>query len=281
MTAPEVLIKSRPLAHVLLLEMNRPAAHNAVDSALHKALWDAFDEYIADPDLWCLVLAGRGPSFSAGNDLKETNAAQERLKKEGSTAPRQGSGEGKDSSRGFGGWTMHPGLTKPVISCVHGFALGGGLEMAMGADIVVASADAKFGMPETRVGMVAGTGSAQNLARYIGLHRALDLLLTGKQISAKTAHEWGMVAYLAPPGREAALEKALEVARVVTEASPDAQRATKALALMGMETGRLDALAKVGQVPEYAAWARGGNIREGTAAFKDKRKPNWYPLEKL
>lgn len=136
-------------------------------------------------------------------------------------------------------------------------------------------------MPETRVGMVALTGSAQNLSRYIGLQRAMDLLLTGRQISASTAQEWGLVSYISPAGRDAVLKRAMEIAVTITEASPDAQRATKAVALLGAEYGRLEVL-KVGRsLPEVLAFNRSDNIREGTAAFKEKRKPDWRPLEKL
>jgi enoyl-CoA hydratase/carnithine racemase len=147
MSTEPVLVISRPVPHVVLLEMNRPSQHNAVDAALHQAMWKAFDAYLDNPDDWCLVLAGRGPSFSAGNDLKETSNAREKMKREGTTSS---SDPGKDPSRGFGGWTMHPKLTKPVVAAVHGFALGGGLEMAMATDIVVASEDALFGMSTTR-----------------------------------------------------------------------------------------------------------------------------------
>ncbi|KAI9032430.1 carnitinyl-CoA dehydratase [Hyaloraphidium curvatum] len=281
MAAEPVLVISYPLPHVVHLEMNRPSQHNAVDADLHLAMWEAFDAYIADPNLWVLVLSGRGPSFSAGNDLKETNRERERMKAGGpAPAPAMGPGRNKDPSRGFAGWTHHPGLTKPVVAAVHGHALGGGLELAMAADVVVASADAGFGMPETRVGMVAQTGSAQNLWRYIGIQRAMDLLLTGRRISAQTALEWGLVSYTTPAGRENAVKKALEIAALMTEASPDAQRATKALAMFGAETGRLHAQQN-SQLPEVKAWLRGDNVREGTAAFKDKRKPNWLPMEKL
>jgi enoyl-CoA hydratase/carnithine racemase len=136
-------------------------------------------------------------------------------------------------------------------------------------------------MPETRVGMVAGTGSAQNLSRYLSLQRALDLLLTGRRLSSKLAQEWGLVSYISAPGREAVLKKALEVAATVVEASPDAQRATKALVLLGAEKGRLEAHKLTNTVPEYAAWGRGANVGEGTKAFAEKRKPSWHPLEKL
>lgn len=155
MAEQPVLIVSKPLPHIVLLEMNRPSQHNAVNADLHQAMFKAFDDYINDPDLWCLVIAGRGKSFSAGNDLKETNAAREKLKASGNIPQVQVASQtktetetdepGKSRDRGFGGWTMHPNLTKPVVAAVHGFALGGGLEMAMAADIVVASEDAKFG----------------------------------------------------------------------------------------------------------------------------------------
>lgn len=239
---------------VLVITMNRPQARNAANGALARGMAAALDELDADPDLAVGVLTGAGNTFSAGMDLKAFLT--------GDVPFVEG--------RGLGGITVTP-PDKPIIAAVEGYALAGGCEIALACDLIVAASDARFGLPETRRGLVAGAGGLFRLPQRIPRAVALEYALTGEHFGAEAAHGWGLVNRLTEPG--GALAGALELARAITANGPLAVRATKRI---------------VHGAPDWPAgerWSRQEEImrpvltsadaREGATAFAEKRAPVW------
>ncbi len=163
--------------NVLLVTMNRPEVYNAVHAPMHNEMHQVWEEFAADPDLWVAVLTGAGNAFSAGNDLKYT---------------AQG-GKGKPPATGFGGLYMRGDLEKPIIAAVNGFAMGGGFEVALNCDIILAADTAKFALPEVKVGFFAAASGVQLLSRQIGRKLAVDIMLTDRHVMAEEGRELGFV----------------------------------------------------------------------------------------
>jgi enoyl-CoA hydratase len=193
---------------ILVITLNRPKARNAVNGALARGMAAALDELDADATLSVGVLTGAGSSFSAGMDLKAFLTGDDPTV----------------AGRGFAGITLTP-PAKPMIAAVEGYALAGGCEIALACDLIVASREARFGLPETTRGLVAGAGGLLRLPQRIPPAIAMEYALTGAHFTPEDAHRWGLVNRLTEPGD--ALAGALELARAITANGPLAVRATK------------------------------------------------------
>lgn len=245
--------------HVAWVTLNRPEVMNALHPPCHDRLDAIWDEFAADPDLWVAILTGAGErAFCAGNDLKWTAQNQNRM-------PPMPKG-------GFAGLATRFDLVKPVIAAVNGLALGGGFEVVLACDVVVAAEHAQFGLPEPKVGLVAAAGGAQRLPRQIPLKVAMGMMLTGEPITAQRALELGLVNEVAPRGE--LLEVAASWADRIAACSPLSVRATKQAALNGLDRPLEDAIA-IGNYPAITELLRSEDALEGPRAFAEKRKPQW------
>ena len=244
----EVLTERR--GRTLVITINRPEARNAFNLPVAQGLAAAMDE---SPELSVAILTGAGGNFSAGMDLKAF-ASGELPYVEG---------------RGIG-FTERP-PRKPVIAAVEGYALAGGTEMVLATDLIVASREAKFGIPEVKRGLVAGGGGLLRLPQRIPYQKALELALTGENFTAEQAAEWGFVNKLTEPGE--ALAGALELAEKITANGPLAVAATKEIIVKSSEWTRDEMWQKQNELlgPVFAS----KDAIEGATAFAEKRAPNW------
>ena len=242
-----------------IVTLNRPQAMNALHSAAHFELSHIFDEFAGDPDQWVAIITGAGEkAFCAGSDLK---------------AIAKGTSNERPTS-GFAGLTSRFDLVKPVIAAVNGVAMGGGFEIALACDLVVASSNAVFALPEPRVGLTAFAGGMHRLPRQIGMKHAMGLILTGRRIDAREALSMGIVnEVVAPPELMAAARK---WAGWILECSPMAVRASKEAAMRGLSEASVEAaLSAQAGYPAVKAWKASDDYVEGPHAFADKRKPEW------
>lgn len=251
--------------HVAYVTINRPEVMNALHPAASAELSEIWDGFAADPDAWVGVLTGAGDrAFSAGNDLKAT-----------AQRDRQGSGESLGPQRpvkgGFGGITSRFDLFKPLIAAVNGWAMGGGCEMALACDIVIASENARFGLPEPRVGLIAGAGGVHRLPRKIPLTIAMGMILTGKSIDAAEAHRWGLVNEVVPHAQ--LMEAADRWAAEIQQCAPLAVRASKEAAMTGLDLPLETALRR--SYDNVQAHMASADRTEGPRAFAEKRPPQW------
>ena len=251
--ADEVLTEVR--GRVMVITLNRPDAMNAVNQDLAQQLAAAMDEMDANPEISCGVLTGNGRGFCAGMDLK---------------AFAQGSFPTVEG-RGFGGITEQP-PKKPVIAAVEGFALAGGLELALTCDLIVSAEGAKFGIPEAGVGLFAGAGGLMRLPRVVPYAVAMRMALTAKPIRAEEALDYGMIAEVTPKGE--ALAKAIELAEEIAANAPLALIASKAL--VRESNGRTEDEFWSYQAENYFKMVfQSEDAIEGATAFAEKRPPNW------
>ena len=251
-------IKTETRGHILIVTMNRPEVYNAVHAPMHHEMADCWDAFAADPDLWVAVLTGAGDkAFTAGNDLKATATG--------------GNKKGLPAT-GFAGLSSRFDLEKPIIAAVNGFAMGGGFETALSCDIIIASENAKFALPEVKVGFFASASGVQRLSRYIGRLAAQEMMFTGRTIDAAEALRLGCVNEVVPP--DALMTRAMELAEHLTTVSPSSVKATKRI---------LNSMAIAEGLPESLAYSREvqtdlaqtADFKEGVQAFVEKRKPNW------
>ena len=242
---------------ILLVTINRPEVRNALHPPANDELEGIFNAYERDPDLRVAVITGTGEqAFSTGNDLKYM-------------------AKGNPiwiSKTGFGGLTSRTERVKPIIAALNGTAAGGGLEMALACDIIVAAEHAKLGVPEVNVGLFAGAGGIQRLTRQIGTKKAMEMLLTGRLISAKEALEAGITNYVVPG--EQVLEKALELAQRIADASPAGVRCTMRVL---NETAHLASTDDAVTAPHtvFDELINSDDFWEGARAFAEKREPRW------
>jgi enoyl-CoA hydratase len=239
---------------VLLITLNRPDARNAVNLAMAEAMSAALDELDGDDGLSVGVIAGEGKGFSSGMDLKAFAAGE-----------RPWAGD-----RGFAGIVQKP-AEKPLIAAIEGFAVAGGLEIALACDLIVAARNARLGIPEVRRGLVAAGGALRQLPRRLPAAIAMELALTGETITAERGAELGLVNRLSDRGK--ALETALGLAEQVAANAPLALRASKAV------------LRRQWSWDDPTFWQEQGEIVgpvfssedaiEGATAFSEKRAPNW------
>jgi enoyl-CoA hydratase len=245
------------LAGVALVTLDRPAALNALSFDLLDQLVDALETLDRDPACRAIVIAGSGTrAFAAGADIREL---------EPQTAATLTTG-GR-----FGTWDRLAMVGLPLIAAVRGVALGGGCELAMTCDMVVAAEDATFGQPEILIGVMPGAGGTQRLTRAIGKARAMELILTGRSMTATEALARGLVTRVVPP--EATLDVALELAGLVATMPPLAVRAAKAAILDASDRPLADGLAR--ERAAFFGLFDTDDQAEGMAAFTQKRPPVW------
>jgi crotonobetainyl-CoA hydratase len=223
---------------------------------------EIFVGFLDDNVLRCAIVTGSGDKiFSAGWDLKAASAGE-------SETDDYGPG-------GFAGLTELFDLDKPVIAAVNGLAIGGGFELALACDLIVAAEHAEFQLPETAVGVVADAGGVQRLPRRLPHHIAMELLLTGRRMSAREAAHHGLVNAVVPADR--LLDEARAMARTIVDGAPLSVRAIKELVrgLEGLSVEQAFAAVKDGRFPTYRAMLASEDHREGPRAFAEKRKPVW------
>ena len=243
---------------LMIVTINRPEAHNALNALANRELASAFDAFAADPELWVAIITGAGEkAFCAGYDLKEAAA---------------GGGLNLPPS-GFGGLTSRFDLTKPVIAAVNGVAMGGGFEIALASDIVVASDAAVFALPEPRVGLAALAGGIQRLPRAIGVQRAMGLILTGRRVTAREGESMGFVSEVVQP--QDLLPAARRWADEILKCSPMATRATKEAFNRGLELPLSVSLSTQQRFPAMKAMLGSADAVEGPSAFIEGRDPQW------
>jgi crotonobetainyl-CoA hydratase len=242
-----------------IVTLNRPEVMNALHAEAHDELEKVFDDFAADPAQWVAIVTGAGErAFSAGNDLKVTAAGGRK------PWPRSG----------FAGLTQRFDLDKPVIAAVNGVAMGGGFEIALACDLIVAADSAVFALPEPRVGLAALAGGLHRLPREIGTKRALGMILTGRRVSAEEGRALGFVNEVVPAAE--LMSAARRWAATIMEASPMSVRASKQAVYRGLAEPTLeDALRNQMRYPAVAAMFASDDIKEGPRAFAEKRKPAW------
>ena len=241
--------------HILVVTINRPAARNAVNQATARQVEAAMDTLDEDAELFLGVITGAGGTFSAGADLK---------------AIARGESGATEKRGGFGVLRRPP--AKPLIAAVEGFAVGGGFELCLACDLVVASRTAQFGLPEVRHNVVAVGGGLFRLPRRLPYHLAMELALTGRFVDAEFLHRWGVVNQLTGAGE--ALDGALRLAEAVLVNGPTAVAASKEI-MFRSASWATEEQAWAAQLPIARPALQSADRKEGLTAFAEKRKPIW------
>lgn len=242
---------------LLVVTIDRPEVMNALYAPAHRELSAIWSRFQADDDLTVAILTGAGDrAFSAGNDLKQVAAGMRR----------------EHVGAGFGGLVGRFDITKPVIAAVNGVALGGGFELALACDLIIAAEHASFALPEPLRGLVALGGGIHRLPRQIPLKQAMGILLTGRRVSAQEALSLGLVNEIAPPGQ--LMDVARQWAGKIMEASPNSIRITKEEVMKGLAISSLETLVK-SQEEVRLRVHQSRDAKEGPKAFAEKRKPVW------
>ncbi len=243
--------------HLWIVTFNRPERMNALHSPAHKELDKIFNNFQEDEEAWVAIVTGAGDrAFSAGNDLK--------YQAEGGSMERVESG--------FAGLTSRYNLNKPLIAAVNGVAMGGGFEIALACDLIIASENASFALPEPKVGLAALAGGMHRLPRQIGLKRAMGMMLTGRNVLADEGKELGFVNEVVPQNE--LLVKAEEWAKMIMECSPVSIRTTKNVAINGLNYSSIeDAMNQ--KYESVNTLFNSQDFIEGPLAFSQKRKPDW------
>jgi enoyl-CoA hydratase len=251
-----ILVEPEFDKHIALIRLNRPKELNALNLQLMLELKAAFSELDIDENVRCIIITGNQQAFAAGADIKqmENKNAIDLLKIDQ-----------------FETWDQIRKTKKPVIAAVSGFALGGGCELAMTCDMIVASESAKFGQPEIKIGIMPGAGGTQRLTRAVGKALAMEMVLTGKFISANEALNAGLINRVVPD--ELYLDEAVKLAREVCLMSPIAARLAKESVLKAFETGLQEGL-YFERKNFYMCFAS-NDQKEGMKAFIEKRKPEF------
>jgi enoyl-CoA hydratase len=241
---------------VTLLRLNRPQALNALNTQVLADLISAFAAYDADPTQRCLVLTGSEKAFAAGADIKEMQ--------DKGFAPMFG-------ENFFAGFERVTGTRKPWIAAVAGFALGGGCELAMMADFIIAADTAKFGQPEIRLGIAPGMGGSQRLTRAVGKAKAMQMCLTARMMDAAEAERASLVAEVVPAAE--LLQTALKQAQTIAEMAPLATIANKEMVNVAFESNLATGLLFERRL--FNGLCATADKKEGMSAFIEKRKGNW------
>jgi enoyl-CoA hydratase/carnithine racemase len=253
-------IKYEKADRIAYLTINRPDVMNALHPPASQELSQAWDDFESDDDTWIAIITGAGDrAFSAGMDLRY------RAANEGERVAMPGSG--------FGGLTnpRERGIVKPIIAAINGYALGGGLELAMACDIIIAADNAQLGLPEAKRGILPGAGGMHRLPRQIPFRIALGYMLTGRNMPAQEAYQWGLVNEVVPAGE--LMATAEKWAREILECAPLSVRAIKQAATLGMDRTLEDAYNT--RFPAQEAMQGSEDSREGPRAFAERRKPVW------
>lgn len=254
MAYENILVETR--GRVGVIRLNRPAAMNALSSALVRELAAAIDLFEADPAIGCLIVTGSDKAFAAGADIKEMS--------------------GKSFMDVFvanfaADWDRAARARKPVIAAVAGFALGGGCELAMQCDIILAADNAKFGQPEIKLGVIPGIGGTQRLTRVIGKAKAMDLCLTGRLMDAQEAERAGLVARIAPLA--SLMDEAMKMAELIASMPLPATMMAKEAVNVALETTLAEGIRFERRV--FHSLFATEDQKEGMAAFAGKRAPNF------
>ena len=257
-TAPGALTERR--GNVLLITLNRPEARNAVNAAVSTALGDALHEAQHDPDVRAVVVTGAGQSFCAGADLKAISR-------------RENIYHPEHAEWGFAGYVQHV-IDKPTIAAVNGTALGGGTELALASDLIVAEERTTFGLPEVKRGLIAAAGGVFRIIDQLPRKVAMELIFTGEPMSAADALSWGLVNQVVPDGT--VVDAALALAQRITVNAPLAVWASKRVAA-GIDDGVVtaDETGWTRTMREMGAVLRSADAKEGPRAFAEKREPVW------
>jgi enoyl-CoA hydratase len=256
MTASDELLIERPSSEVVVFRLNRPQVRNALNLAVRARLADEIIRHAADPDIRCLIVTGSDAAFAAGADIGEmANAGPAEVM--ASEVPKY--------------LRLIAECPKPLIAAVEGYALGGGLELALCADIIVAGEGARLGLPEVKLGILPGGGGTQRLARLAGSKRAMLLLMTGKMFSATEGLAIGVVSEVAPTGQ--ALPRALEIAAEIAAMPPISVMQIKEVVNAGLSMPLDVALAMERRA--FAMQFATHDQKEGMRAFLEKRKPKF------
>ena len=247
--------------HIAYVTLNRPEVMNALHYDAHVELNEIFNDFKEDDESWVAILTGAGNrAFSAGNDLKATAAMTARGEKLSDQRPLV-----------FGAITSGFACAKPLIAAVNGVAVGGGCEMALACDLIIAAEHARFGLTEPRVGLVAGAGGVHRLPQQIPLKQAMGMLLTGRQITAQEAYRVGLVNEVVA-GSEL-MATAERWANEILECSPLSVRLTKEAAMAGLNLPVEEAMRA--DQPRLERLLSSEDFVEGPRAFAEKRKPQW------
>ncbi|KAF8167219.1 enoyl-CoA hydratase [Crassisporium funariophilum] len=262
-----------PAEHVLLLTFNRPKSLNAMTPTMAddlKALLDWFED---EPELWVVIVTGEGRTFCAGADLIAWNKDQQ-------TRTSDEQERIVANVHGFGSISRRQS-NKPIIAAVIGGAYGGGLEMVLNCDLVIANKDAKFALPEVKRGVVAVQGGIPRLTQISGHQLASELLLLGKTIDASDArNRFGFVNTVVATPAEV-IPTAVATAQQIIANSPDSVQSTKKGLLLSQRHNHLEVLVTHSWSPESRQVYKGANIKEGLKAFTEKRAPKWVNPSKL
>jgi enoyl-CoA hydratase len=249
-----ILVEQR--GTVTLITLNRPKALNALNSAVLAELIQAFAAYDADDTQHCAILTGNERAFAAGADIKE-------MSDQGFAAMY--------SSNFFAGWERVTATRKPWIAAVAGYALGGGCEVAMMADFIIAADNAQFGQPEIKLGVTPGMGGSQRLTRAVGKAKAMEMCLTGRMMGAEEAERSGLVARVVPADK--LLDEAMATAGAIASMAPLAAIAAKEMVNAAFETGLAQGI--VFERRLFHGLFGTDDQKEGMNAFVDKRKADW------
>ncbi len=252
----QFILLSTPADGVGVIQLNRPTVLNALNLQTMTEIVAALEQYDADPTIRCIVIHGNEKAFAAGADIKEMSGADtvEMMKRDQ-----------------FAKWEKIRTTKKPIIAAVSGFALGGGCELTMLCDMIVASETAKFGQPEINIGVMPGAGGTQRLTRAVGKALAMEIALTGRMITAKEAYDSGLVNRVVPVSIY--FEEALALAKEVASKAPLAVMLVKESILKAFST-TLEAGLEFERKNFYMLFST-QDQKEGMEAFVDKRKPNW------
>jgi enoyl-CoA hydratase/carnithine racemase len=246
--------------HILTITIDRPEAMNALDPPAHAELSEIFNRFASDPALWVAIITGSGDrAFSAGNDLRylARTPPEERI---------------PFPTTGLGGITARFDLTKPVIAAVNGVAMGGGFEIALACDLIIAADTAIFALPEPLVGVAAIAGGIHRLTRMIPFKQAMGMLLTGRSVTAAEGAAMGFVNEVVAPSE--LMDAARRWASAIIKGSPLAVRATKEMALDGQAYATV-AQALAAAYPALDRLCSSQDFLEGPIAFAQKRPPVW------
>jgi enoyl-CoA hydratase/carnithine racemase len=249
-------ITTETRGRAFIVTINRPEVMNALHPPANVEMAEAWDAFVADDDLWVGIVTGSGDrAFSAGNDLKYQ---------------AQG-GEMSWPASGFGGLTSRANCDKPLIAAVNGLALGGGFEIALACDIIIASENASFGLPEPKVGLAALAGGVHRLPRQIGYKNAMGMMLAARRVDAAEGFRLGICQEVVAHGE--LMDRTLGWAEEIAACAPLSVRATKQAAQAGMEMSLEEAL--VGKFDGISRMIKSEDFVEGPLAFAEKRKPQW------
>ena len=242
--------------HIMTVRINRPDRLNALHPPGNAELGEVFDDFAQDNDMWVVIITGEGRGFSAGNDL--------RYQAEG--------GERVPMPRGFGGLTSRFDLNKPVIAAVNGVSMGGGFEIALACDLIIASEKAMFALPEPKVGLAALAGGLNRLPKQIGPKRALGMILTGRHVTPQEGKELGFVNEVVP--HDELMDAAMRWANQILECAPLSIRASKDVVYKSLDSASLQDSMEA-QYESVKSMVGSEDFVEGPKAFSEKRPPNW------